>query len=203
MRSIGTWSVLVVGLLTAAVAHADEPVHVKLLAPEKDSHVGIGGAGWIVDLRADFQTPLESTGFTAPQLTGPGAHNNVPPFPGAFSPGRDDRFPGLVVLVSTAGIGARSCQNVANLFNLTGLNDRSDYSVQLWDTWIIGGPNFGLGVESTVLAAVAADLNGNGVYDDAPAVLPDADGDGVCDENDLEAFGVASNIARTTFFINP
>ncbi len=48
---------------------------------------------------------------------------------------------------------------------------------------------------------LAADLNGDGVYDDAPAVIPDADGNGVCD--DLKAFGLASNVARATFFIGP
>jgi hypothetical protein len=44
---------------------------------------------------------LEQAGFSGLQLTGPALHNNVPPFPGTFSPGQDDRMPGLVVLVST------------------------------------------------------------------------------------------------------
>jgi hypothetical protein len=44
---------------------------------------------------------LHQAGFSGLQTTGPGAHNNVAPFPGTFSPGRDDRLPGLVVLTST------------------------------------------------------------------------------------------------------
>jgi hypothetical protein len=33
-------------------------------------------------------------------------------------------------------------------------------------------------------------------------VLPDADGNGLCDNKDLEAFGIASNIEKADFFIN-
>ena len=46
-----------------------------------------------------------------------------------------------------------------------------------------------------------ADKNGNGVFDDAPDVVPDADGDGIVGTRDLKAFGVASNIERRKFFI--
>lgn len=90
----------------------------------------------------------------------------------------------------------------ANLFNLTGVTDVEADSTEIWDTWIVGAPNFGVNTASTVYAAVAADHNGDGVYNDAPAVVPDADGDGTCDARDLEAFGLASNIAAS-FFINP
>jgi hypothetical protein len=54
-----------------------------------------------------------------------------------------------------------------------------------------------------VLVAVAKDHNGDGVFNDAPNVLPDADGNGVCDKKDLKAFGLASNIEKARFFINP
>ena len=128
---------------------------------------------------------------------------NAAPFPGTFSPGADDRVPGLIVLVSTSKVGAGSCQNVANLFNLTGVTDRTEEFTELWDTWIIGAPNFGVNTASTVLVAIAEDKNGNGIFDDAPAVVPDADGDGVCDEKDLRAFGVASNVAKAKIFIAP
>jgi hypothetical protein len=56
---------------------------------------------------------------------------------------------------------------------------------------------------STDETALAAHKNGDGVFNDAPNVVPDADGNGICDERDLRAFGVASNIARTNFFISP
>jgi hypothetical protein len=196
--------ILAAGLVLAGAAPvlADD-VHVEMFAPHNGDHAGVGGKGWFVDLAIQHDLPLERTGFTAPQLTGPGVHANAAPFPGAFSPGRDDRLPGLVVLVSTSKVGAGSCQNVANLFNLTGVADRTDSGTEIWDTWIIGAPNFGVDTASTVLAAVAADHDGNGILDDAPNVVPDADGNGICDERDLEALGLASNLAKADFFINP
>jgi hypothetical protein len=193
---------LALSLVALGSARADN-VHVQMFAPRNGDSVGAGGFGWFVDLAVKFDAPLERTGFSGFQLTGPGAHNSVAPFPGTFSPGPDDRMPGLVVLVSTAKVGAGSCQNVANLFNLTGITDRSESATELWDTWIVGAPNFGVNTPSTVLAAVAEDKNGNGVFDDAPGVIPDADGNGICDEKDLQVFGIASNIAKARIFIAP
>jgi len=46
--------------------------------------------------------------------------------------------------------GAGSGQNLANLFNLTGVTDMSDNETELWDTWIVGAPNFGVNTESTI-----------------------------------------------------
>lgn len=190
--------------LLPAVSQADERVaEIRMFAPENGHHVGVGGFGWFVDLKIEFDLPLERTGFNGFQLTGPGVHNNVAPFPGTFSPGRDERMPGLIVLVSTATIGAKSCQNVANLFNLTGVTRRDATETELWDTWIVGGPNFGVDTDSTVYVALAADKGADGVYNDAPNVVPDADGNGICDEKDLKAFGLASNIRKATFHINP
>lgn len=178
-------------------------VRIKMFAPERGHNVGIGGRGWFVDLELEFDAPLARTGFSDFQLTGPGVHNNVPPMPGTFSPGADDRLPGLIVLLSTTTIGAGSCQNLANLFNMTGVTDLMPNSTELWSTWIVGAPNFGVNVPSIVYVAVAADKNGDGVFDDAPGAVPDADGNGVCDEQDLKAFGLASNIETARFFINP
>ena len=53
----------------------------------------------------------------------------------------------------------------------------------------------------TVYAAIAADKNGNGILDDAPASVPDSNGDGVVNEKDLRSFGLASNIEKADFFI--
>ncbi len=179
------------------------PVHVQMFAPANGDHVGIGGRGWFVDLAVQYEATLEQTGFTGFQITGPAGHNNAAPFPGTFSAGVDDRLPGLIVLLPTTIVGAGSCQNVANLFNLTGVTNVTTDEVELWDTWIIGAPNFGVNTESVVYAAVAADLNGDGIYNDAPAVIPDANGDGVCNAKDLKALGLASNIAKAHFVINP
>lgn len=191
---------LVVALASPALA---DDVHVKMFAPHNGDRAGVGGRGFFVDLGIQYDGPLERTGFTAPQLTGPGVHANAPPFPGTFSAGRDDRLPGLVVLVATSAVGAGSCQNLANLFNLTGVADRTARGTEIWDTWIIGAAGFGVDTRTTVWAAVADDHDGNGIFDDAPNVVPDADGNGICDESDLKAFGLASNVAKAEFFIAP
>lgn len=184
-------------------AHAGNLADVEIWVPRQGDHVGIGGRGYIVDLGIEFDTgDLDATGFNGLQITGPGPLNNVGPHPGTFSPGRDDRMPGLVVLLSTTAIAAGPGTNLANLFNVTGVTRLQDDEIELWDTWIIGAPNFGRGVESTLYVAVVADLDGNGVLDDAPDVVPDSDGDGDVDKDDLEALGLASNVEKVTFFIN-
>jgi len=181
----------------------EKSVKIEMFAPAKGDHVGIGGKGWFVDLAIGYEAPLAATGFTGFQLTGPAAHNNVAPFPGTFSAGKDDRLPNLVVLLSTTTVGAGAGQNIANLFNLTGVTDISEDGTELWDTWIVGAPNFGVNTESTIYVAVVDDLNGNGIFDDAPSVVPDSDLDGDVDEKDLKALGLASKVEKATFFINP
>ncbi|MCB1785444.1 MAG: hypothetical protein KDJ33_04285 [Gammaproteobacteria bacterium] len=185
------------------------PAKVEVFAPQRNHRVGIGGRGWIVDLAVAFDVPLAQTGFTINpngtpgfQITGPAAHNDVPPFPGTFSAGADDRLPGLIVLLTTTTVGAGPCLNVANLFNLTGITDVDDDEAEIWDSWIIGAPNFGVDTSSTLFVALADDLDGDGIYNDAPDVVPDSDGDGVCTQQDLMDLGVASNIEQVKFFIN-
>lgn len=202
--------------LTAASATDDDrrnhdsnghAVKVDIESPSNGDNAGIAGAGWFVDLELEYDGGLAQAGFTGFQLTGPAGHNNVPPFAGTFSTGKDDRLPGLVVLVSTtngtlpgfSGPGT----NLANLFNLTGVTDRDDDgSAQIWDTWIVGAPIAGQNVDTVLTVAVVDDLNGNGVLDDAPGVVEDADHDGDVDRRDLEALGLASNVERVKFRIN-
>ena len=185
------------------------PVAVDVLTPERDHRVGIEGKGWFVDLEIRFDTTLANTGFTVNadgspgfQITGPGPHNDVPPMPGTFSPGPDDRIPGLIVLLTTTTVGTGPCMNLANLFNLTGVTDLREDKAEIWQTWIIGAPNFGVATPSTLFVAIADDLDGDGIYNDAPFVVPDVNGDGICTARDLRAFGVASNIERVRFYIN-
>jgi hypothetical protein len=180
----------------------DKPVTVEIFAPAKGDHAGLEGRGWFVDLAVIYEGGLESSGFTQFQITGPGPHNNVAPFPGTFSPGADERLPGLIVLASTTTIGAGSCQNLANLFNLTGVTNIKKGEAEIWDTWIVGAPLFGVDTSSRIYVAVAEDLNQDGIYNDAPDVLPDVDNNGKCNKKDLKRFGVASNIARVKFHIN-
>ena len=73
---------------------------------------------------------------------------------------------------------------------------------EIWDTWIVGAPSFGKNVHSVLRVAVAADKNKDGIYNDAPAVVPDANGDGRITGVDLKAFGLASDIAVVPFRIS-
>src|SRR6516225_8886036 len=186
-----------------------KPVRIEVFAPERGANAGANGFGWFVDMEVDFlRQNLQQAGFSGLQLTGPGVHNNVPPFPGLFSPGRDDRLPGLVVLTSTtvgpdvnpafSGPGT----NLANLFNITGITNRDDKETELWDTWIVGAAIAGKDVDTTLTVAVVDDLNHDGIYNDAPNVVPDLNHDGVVDAQDLELLGVASNIVTVPFRIN-
>jgi hypothetical protein len=123
-----------------------------------------------------------------------------------FSTGQDDRLPGLVVLTSTtndvrpgfSGPGT----NLANLFNITGITNRDDKETELWDTWIVGAAIAGQDVNTTLTVAVVDDLNQDGVFNDAPNVVTDLNGDGGIDAQDLELLGVASNIVTVPFRIN-
>jgi len=65
----------------------------------------------------------------------------------------------------------------------------------------VGAPSFGKNVRSVLRVAVAADKNKDGIYNDAPAVVPDANGDGHINAVDLTAYGVASNIVAIPFRI--
>ncbi|GAA3370118.1 hypothetical protein GCM10020367_15480 [Streptomyces sannanensis] len=217
MLATGAAGALTLGFAASASAGADtarhaeasteKPIKVEVLAPERRDNAGVEGKGWFVDLKLTFRgTPLAATGFTAPQLTGPATHNNTAPFPGTFSTGQDDRLPGLVVLSSTtndvrpgfSGPGT----NLANLFNLSGITDRSSEKTELWDTWIVGDSIAGKDVDSVLTVAVVDDLNHDGVYNDAPNVVKDVNGDGKIDARDLKAQGVASNIVTVPFHIN-
>jgi hypothetical protein len=192
---------------SSGAAHRAKPVQVEVFAPERGDNAGAGGFGWFVDMELTFHGKnLRQSGFTGLQLTGPGVHNNVAPFPGAFSTGRDDRTPGLVVMTSTtnstnpgfSGPGT----NLANLFNLSGITNRSPHETELWDTWIVGAPIAGQNVQTTLTVAVVDDLNHDGVYNDAPNVVTDLNHDGRIDGKDLKALGVASNIVTVPFRIN-
>lgn len=207
--TLATTALLVLTGLSAvpAISNADggedSSVYVEMFAPKRGDNVGVGGRSWFIDLAVSYKGDLQTSGFTSPQLTGPGVHNDVAPFPGTFSLGKDDRLPGLVVLVSTTTIGAGSCQNLANLFNLTGVTDVKPKRVEIWDTWIVGAPLFGVATQSQAYVAVAKDLNFDGIFNDAPDVVADANGDGRCDGRDLREMGVASNIEKARFYINP
>jgi len=183
---------------THGAAKVAQPVKVQVFAPRPGDVAGKGNKGFFVDLAVQYPT-LAASGADF-QLTGPGAHQNLAPFPGAAAPGVDEKLPGLIVLLSTSTIGARNAQNLANLFNLTGFTNQKTH--EIWDTWIVGAPVFGTNVHSILRVAVAADKDHDGVYDDAPATVPDANRDGRINAVDLNAFGVASEIVTVPFRIS-
>ena len=188
-------------------SHRAKPVRIEVFAPERGANAGANGFGWFVDMEVDFLgMNLHQAGFSGLQLTGPGVHANAAPFPGKFSTGQDDRLPGLVVLTSTtnntlpgfSGPGT----NLANLFNLTGITNRDSKETELWDTWIVGAAIAGQNVNTTLTVAVIDDLNHDGIFNDAPNVVPDLNNDGRIDAADLKLLGVASNIVTVPFRIN-
>ncbi len=60
----------------------------------------------------------------------------------------------------------------------------------------------GKDVDTTVTVAVVADLNHDGIYNDAPGVVTDLNKEGVVDARDLAVLGVASNIKTVDFHFN-
>jgi hypothetical protein len=181
-----------------ASAKASPPVKVQIFAPRPGDAVGKASKGFFVDLAIQYPS-LASSGADF-QLTGPGTHQNQAPFPAAAAPGVDEKLPGVIVLLSTSTIGARNAQNLANLFNLTGFTNQK--TNEIWDTWIVGAPVFGTNVRSVLRVAVAADKNKDGIYNDAPATVPDANRDGRINAVDLKAYGVASDIVAIPFRIS-
>lgn len=181
-----------------ASAKADAPVNLQVFAPRPGDTAGKASKGFFVDLAVQYPS-LASSGADF-QLTGPMVHQNQAPFPGAAAPGVDEKLPGLIVLLSTSTVGAKNAQNLANLFNLTGFTNQK--TNEIWDTWIVGAPLFGKNVPSVLRVAVAADRNKDGIYNDAPAVVPDANHDGRINAADLNAYGVASNIVAVPFRIS-
>ena len=182
-------------------------MRIEVFAPERGANAGTEGKGWFVDMEVDFPAgSLARTGFSGLQLTGPAAHANTAPFPGLFSTGADDRMPGLVVLTSTTNSDRPGFSgpgtNLANLFNLTGITNRDRQETELWDTWIVGADIAGRDVDTTLTVAVVADLNHDGIYNDAPNVVTDANRDGRIDAADLRVLGVASNVVTVPFHIN-
>jgi hypothetical protein len=180
-----------------ASTKANPAVQVEVFSPRKGDVAGKQSKGFFVDLALRYPS-LTASGADF-QLTGPTTHQNQGPFPGTFAPGVDEKLPGLIVLLSTSTVGAKNAQNLANLFNLTGFTNQK--TNEIWDTWIVGAPSFGKNVRSVLRVAVAADKNKDGIYNDAPAVVPDSNRDGRINAADLQAYGVASNITVVPFEI--
>ena len=182
---------------------SDREAEIRVWVPRSGDVAGVGNKAFFVDMSIEYKhSDLLGAGFTSPQLTGPGAHQNIPPFPKPATIGHDESVPNLVVLMSGTTVGAKQGQNLAGLFNLTGVTNREDDEVELWDTWMIAAPAFGTG-RTTLRVAVVDDLNHNGILDDAPDTVADSDHDGDVDGSDLRALGLASDVREVSFTINP
>ena len=187
----------------AGARSSNREAEIKVWVPRSGDVAGVGNKAFFVDMSIRYKhSDLLGAAFTSPQLTGPGAHQNLPPFPKPATIGHDESIPNLVVLIDGTTVGAKQGQNLAGLFNLTGVTNREDDEVELWDTWMIAAPAFGTG-RTTLRVAVVDDLNHNGILDDAPDVVPDTNGDGVINSTDLQALGLASGVREVSFTINP
>jgi hypothetical protein len=181
---------------------AATPVSIELFAPENGDNAGIAGVGWLVDMELTFAgKSLHQTGFTSFQLSGPGAHQNIAPFPKPAVLGQDESNPGLVVFCTTSTNGPGA--NLAGLFNITGVTNQTSSETELWATWIVAAPACGTSGTTRLWVAVVDDLNHNGIYDDAPNAVADLNGDGKINGKDLQLLGVASNIVTTEFNLHP
>lgn len=181
-------------------AQADSAA-VKVFAPKQDDVAGVESRGFLVDLRVRFEGDLAATGANL-ELTGPGPLANAGPFPGDFSAGHDPSFPGLVVLLSARGPNAPFGPevNLANLFNVVAVTDRSEDETEIWATWIIGAKNiFGTEGQQVNTELLVAIVDGQ-----APDRVDDVNGDGILDNKDLHALGydVISNVRKVSFTVN-
>lgn len=189
MQAIGRLVIAGLLLITASTAGADDnnERHAKItvFAPADGDVAGVSSTGFLVDLAVEFAGDLASTGASL-ELTGGGVHQNAPPFPGTFSLGADkDHFPGLVVLLSSTRIGSGPGHNLANLFNIVSVTNRTPTSTEIWATWIVGAKN-AFGVEGQMTPSQLFVSVVEGV---APDVVQDMNGDGKFDNKDLKLMG--------------
>jgi len=180
--------------------HGHQRVKLKVMAPSEGDVAGIESTGFVVDLAVEFPGDLAATGASL-ELTGPGTHLNAAPFPGTFSGGANaDHFPGLVVLLSSTRIGAGPGLNLANLFNIVSVANRTRHSTEIWTTWIVGAKNaFAVEGEMTPSELLVTVVEGT-----APNVVQDMNGDGKFDNKDLTLMGhkVISKTKKIDFVVN-
>ncbi|HJZ74295.1 MAG TPA: hypothetical protein VKE51_21305 [Vicinamibacterales bacterium] len=185
---------------SAAADDGQLPVNLEVFTPKNGNLAGAGSRAFMVDLKAEFNGDVASTG-ASPELTGPGVHPNASPLPGSFGIGaNDDHVPGLVVLLSSSRAGVGPGQNVANDFTIATTTDRRKDRTEVWSTWMVGAPNvFGTPGQNTPSRLFVAIVRGC-----APDTVVDMDENGIFDEKDLELMGfdVISNVVKRDFMIN-
>lgn len=197
---------------------------VQFYSPLPRSSVGVGGRFYLVAVNIITSDPrvvafpeisinptvrINATtlvAFTANYTArGPVDGVSIGAGPPVFGLGKNEALPGLVIIFNNtpAALGGPG-RNLANVFQFTGIQDRLDLGARasyrfIQTIWIVGAPSWCGWTKA--LAAIVSDRDGNGLLDDAPDTVPDANGDGVIDERDLAALGLASNIASVIFFV--
>lgn len=193
------------------------PTFVMFYSPLPGSSVGVGGRFYLVvinvittdpritvypeisinpSIRINATTLVTfTTNYTA---IGPVDGVSIGAGAPVFGLGKNEAFPGLVVIFNNtpAGLGGPG-RNLANLFQFTGFQDRLDIGGRtlyrsIQTVWMVGAPLW-----CGWTKALAAVVSNNS----APDIVPDSNGDGVIDEKDLEALGLASNIASVVFYV--
>jgi hypothetical protein len=212
-------------LVNTLVAQSPETsTVVQFYSPLPRSVVGVGGRFYIVAINIITSDPrlvaypeisinpvvrinaTHAVAFTANYTArGPVDGISIGAGPPVFGVGKNEALPGLVVIFNNTptALGGPG-RNLANLFQFTGFQDKLDLGGRtiyrfIQTIWIVGAPTWCGWTKA--IAAIISDRDGNGSLDDAPDTVPDVNGDGVIDERDLAALGVASNIASVIFYV--
>jgi len=175
---------------TTSHHHNSYPVVVTVFSPGQGDVSGVAGAGYVIDLSLDAANPADNWYLSAANGYKPFFNNPTSP---TFHPGPDLGAPGLVVLLSTTrtipgtafkGLGT----NLAGLFQINGVARVNGGTIaETWNTWQVGKPIAGAGVETTLTVFV--------VKGTAPAFIQG-------NLNDLDDIpGLISNVVRVHFTI--
>jgi N-acetylneuraminic acid mutarotase len=161
-------------------AYLPVQVVVSILDPGFSSTVGVLGQDWMVILRLLYITN---------DITDVGLVGNTG--------GAGKAIPGLVVLIPTdegANPDTNWAQAPNNKFNYVAVNQIGHNMVEVLTTWFVNETTtLGGGWNASIYAAVTVG--------DAPGTVTDTAGDGY--EDDLQALGLMSNVAKADFYINP
>ncbi len=125
-----------------ATTSADQPaISAQIFHRTEGQTVGVGGAGWILDLLFDATSSTSNTLISDNAMYNSGLINQSSPL---FHAGPDSLLPGLVVLLNTTtaqsplkGPGT----NLAGLFQVNNLrNVNCDTIIEIWAAWLVGKP---------------------------------------------------------------
>jgi len=130
-----------------ATTSAGQPaISAQVFHPTEGQTVGVGGAGWILDLLFDATSSMSNALISGDAGYSSGFINQSS---SAFHVGPDSLLPGLVVLLNTTtnqsplkGPGT----NLAGLFQINNLRlVNCDTITEIWAAWLVGKPIAGHG----------------------------------------------------------